>query len=153
MADPNYKYDEGAILAEIKEYIDSTYGAHYVGSDNIQALDLIAAGGMLMQFAASSIIKYTFRFGKKDGFNRKDVLKVIHYAIFILWELNKKQTQDVSSQVARDIEDTNRKAYDDLRTGKVKISGPAVDSLDRGDTKSLIGSNETGRPWTADRSR
>lgn len=102
MADPNYKYDEGASLAEIKEYIDSTYGAHYVGSDNIQALDLIAAGGMLMQFAASSIIKYTFRFGKKDGFNRKDVLKVIHYAIFILWELNKRD-------VAREIEDANLK--------------------------------------------
>lgn len=86
-----YKYDEREILDEIKKYVDSTYDAHYIGEDNIQAIDLIKAGGMLMHFAAASIIKYAFRFGKKEGRNRKDILKVIHYAMFMLHALNKEK--------------------------------------------------------------
>ena len=86
-----FKYDEDRILQEMREYVESTYGAHYIGEDNIQALDLIAAGGMLMHFAAASIIKYVFRFGKKDGHNRKDIMKVIHYAMFMLWQMDKKK--------------------------------------------------------------
>jgi hypothetical protein len=88
--DPNWRYDEGKILDELRAYLGGTYSAHYVGEeDSIQAIDLIAAGGMVMHFAAASIIKYAFRFGKKDGQNRKDLLKVIHYAMFMLWRLNK----------------------------------------------------------------
>lgn len=86
-----FKYDEDRILQEMREYVESTYGAHYIGEDNIQALDLIAAGGMLMHFAAASIIKYVFRFGKKDGYNRKDIMKVIHYAMFMLWQMDRKK--------------------------------------------------------------
>lgn len=89
-----YKYSEDKILKELESYVDSTYDAHYVGVDNVQAMDLIAAGGMIMHFAASSIIKYAFRFGKKDGLNRKDLLKIIHYAMFMLWELDKIKGAD-----------------------------------------------------------
>lgn len=92
----NYKYEEKKILAEVSNYVDSTYKAHYVGDDDFQSIDLIAAGGMLMSFAASSIIKYAFRFGKKEGLNRKDLLKVIHYAMFMLWELDKESAKEES---------------------------------------------------------
>lgn len=85
-----FKYHEEEILDEIREYLGKTYGAHYAGSDNVQAMDLIASGGMLMHFSASSIIKYAFRFGKKEGLNRKDLLKIIHYAMFMLWDLDKR---------------------------------------------------------------
>lgn len=90
----NYRYHEDTILREIENYVDATYGEHYAGDDNVQAIDLIAAGGMLMHFAASSIIKYAYRFGKKNGLNRDDLLKVIHYAMFMLWELDKKSKND-----------------------------------------------------------
>ena len=91
MANPNWKYMEEDILREIGEYVASTYGAHYVGSDNIQAIDLIASKGHLNGFAIGNIIKYGSRYGSKGGFNSDDLMKVIHYAMFALWELKKKQ--------------------------------------------------------------
>ena len=38
-----YKYGEDAILAELKAYIDKTYGSHY--GDRVQAQDLIVSSG------------------------------------------------------------------------------------------------------------
>jgi hypothetical protein len=86
-----YKYMEPEILADITDYIASTYGAHYVGSDNVQALDLIAANNLLHGFATGSIIKYASRYGKKKGFNEADLLKVIHYAMFLIWEKRRNE--------------------------------------------------------------
>lgn len=93
MKEENYKYDEPAILKELSMYIDSTYSAHYAGEDRVQAMDLIASGGMLMHFSAASIIKYAYRFGKKDGMNRKDLLKILHYAMFMLWWMDRNVKQ------------------------------------------------------------
>ena len=35
-------------------------------------------------FCIGNIIKYAQRYGKKDGYNRKDLLKVLHYGIMAL---------------------------------------------------------------------
>jgi len=35
-------------------------------------------------FAMGNIIKYAQRYGKKSGYNRNDLMKVIHYAIIAL---------------------------------------------------------------------
>lgn len=82
---PAYKYSEGRLLDELRAYIDSTYSGHYNQSeDNVQAMDLIMAGGHADGFCVGNILKYAQRYGKKKGFNRDDILKVIHYAIFLL---------------------------------------------------------------------
>ena len=79
-----WKYDEGKILREVEEYLSSTYKGHYVGGDNkIQTLDLIDSNGDAEAFCRANIIKYASRFGKKDGKNPKDLLKVIHYAFLL----------------------------------------------------------------------
>ena len=79
-----WKYDEGKILKEIENYLLSTYKGHYVGDEQkIQTLDLIESIGDAEAFCRSYAIKYLSRFGKKDGKNRKDILKVIHYAILL----------------------------------------------------------------------
>lgn len=79
-----WKYDEGKILREVEEYLSSTYKGHYVGGETkIQTLDLIDSIGDSEAFCRSNAIKYLSRFGKKDGKNRKDLLKVIHYAILL----------------------------------------------------------------------
>ena len=79
-----WKYDEGKILKEIESYLLSTYKGHYVGDEQqIQTLDLIDSIGDAEAFCRSNAIKYLSRFGKKDGKNRKDILKVIHYAILL----------------------------------------------------------------------
>lgn len=76
-----YKYNEAETLKEISEYINSTYDQHYVGNDNVQAFDLIKASGHSESFCIGNAIKYLSRYGKKDGRNRKDLLKAIHYII------------------------------------------------------------------------
>jgi hypothetical protein len=75
-----YKYSEDRILKEIKEYIDATYGEHY-SQNKFQATEFIVDSGHGEGFCIGNIMKYAQRYGKKDGHNRKDLLKVLHYAI------------------------------------------------------------------------
>ena len=83
-----WKYDEGKILREVEQYLSSTYKGHYVGEEGkIQTLDLIDSNGDAEAFCRANIIKYASRFGKKDGKNPKDLLKVIHYA-FLLYHFS-----------------------------------------------------------------
>jgi hypothetical protein len=83
-----WKYSEGKILREVEAYLSSTYNGHYVGEDSkIQTLDLIDSIGDAESFCRSNAIKYLSRFGKKDGKNPKDLLKVIHYA-FLLYHFS-----------------------------------------------------------------
>lgn len=79
----NYKYSEDIILSELKEYIDATYGEHYA-HNNFQATEFIMDSGHGEGFCIGNILKYSQRYGKKDGKNRKDLLKVIHYGIMAL---------------------------------------------------------------------
>ena len=80
-----WKYSEGKILREVEQYLSSTYKGHYVGEESkVQTLDLIDSIGDAEAFCRSNAIKYLSRFGKKDGKNPKDLLKVIHYALLQL---------------------------------------------------------------------
>ena len=81
--DVDYIYSEGDIIKEIKEYIDSTYNQHY-SKNKFQATEFIIDGGHGEGFCIGNILKYAQRYGNKDGYNRKDLMKVIHYAIIML---------------------------------------------------------------------
>ena len=91
--DPNrYKYDEDAILKELQDYISGTYNAHYsAGDDKIQTLDLIEACGDGEAFCRSNILKYASRYDKK-GTARRDIMKILHYAV-LLMNYNDKNAQ------------------------------------------------------------
>ena len=79
----DYRYNEDEILAELKSYIDATYGQHY-SRDKFQATEFIIDGGHGEGFCIGNVLKYAQRYGKKDGRNRKDLLKILHYAIIML---------------------------------------------------------------------
>ena len=79
----DYKFNEEEILKEIQKYVDSTYEQHYA-TGKIQSTEFILDTGHGLGFTIGNIIKYAQRYGKKDGFNRKDLFKVIHYAIIAL---------------------------------------------------------------------
>jgi len=79
-----YKYNEDKSLEELAAYIDSTYDAHY-SKDKFQATEFIIDGGHGEGFCIGNIMKYAQRYGKKDGKNRRDLLKVIHYGIIALY--------------------------------------------------------------------
>ena len=79
----NYKFNEGHLIQELQAYIDGTYGEHYA-SDKYQATDIIIDSGHGEGFTLGNIMKYAKRYGNKDGNNRKDLLKILHYAIIML---------------------------------------------------------------------
>lgn len=79
----DYKYSEERILKEIKEYVDATYGEHY-SQNKFQATEFIVDSGHGEGFCIGNIMKYAQRYGKKDGHNRKDLMKVLHYAIMAI---------------------------------------------------------------------
>ena len=89
MAKINYKYNEGELIAELKEYIDATYGEHY-SLNKFQATEFIIDAGHGDGFCLGNVMKYAQRYGKKDGYNRKDLLKVLHYALIELYVHDKE---------------------------------------------------------------
>jgi len=80
----NYKYNEPNYIEELKKYIDSTYSQHYA-QGKIQTTEFIIDCGDGIPHTRSNIIKYAQRYGKKEGRNRKDILKVLHYAVIMLY--------------------------------------------------------------------
>ena len=88
MTDSRNKYHENEIINDIKEYVSSTYNGHYTGTQheyrNVQTIDLMASRDLASTFCQANILKYGSRYGSKDGRNKKDLLKVIHYAMLLL---------------------------------------------------------------------
>ena len=86
------KYSEDVIIKELQEYIGRTYQQHYsAGDDKIQTLDLIEACGDGEAFCRSNILKYASRYDKK-GTARRDIMKILHYAV-LLMHFNDKNAQ------------------------------------------------------------
>ena len=87
-----WKYNEEEILKELLEYVRGTYNQHYsAGDDKIQTLDLIEACGDGEAFCRSNILKYASRYDKK-GTARRDIMKILHYAV-LLMHFNDKNAQ------------------------------------------------------------
>ena len=88
MTDSRNKYHEKEILKDVEEYVSRTYNGHYTGNKhefrNVQTIDLMASRDLASDFCQANILKYGSRYGSKDGRNKKDLLKVIHYAMLLL---------------------------------------------------------------------
>lgn len=79
-----WKYEEDLTMKEIRDYLSSTYNAHYTSKESkTQTLDLIESIGDAEPFCRSNAIKYLSRFGKKNGKSKQDILKAIHYCILL----------------------------------------------------------------------
>lgn len=87
----SFKYDEHIIINEVYDHIKNTYDEHY-SKNKYQATEFIIDAGHGSGFCIGNIMKYAQRYGKKgnrqDG--RKDLLKIIHYAIIALFIDNKE---------------------------------------------------------------
>ena len=90
----DYKFNEGNLIKELKEYIDITYDGHY-SRNKFQSTEFISDCGHGIGFAIGNILKYAQRYGKKGNpeDHRKDLQKVLHYAIIALNEHDKSTTQ------------------------------------------------------------
>jgi hypothetical protein len=83
-----WKYNEDKILKDVEDYVTTTYHGHYCGDNDgyadIQTIDLMAAKKLAAGFCQANILKYGSRYGDKDGRNKRDLMKVIHYAMLLL---------------------------------------------------------------------
>lgn len=81
-----YKYKEDKIISDFKTYIDKTYGQHYMTEEQgIECFDVWLALGDSMPTFRNTAIKYLWRYGKKGGSNKDDLLKVMHYTMMMLY--------------------------------------------------------------------
>tara|TARA_B100000131_G_C17930969_1_gene538297 strand:- start:280 stop:777 length:498 start_codon:yes stop_codon:yes gene_type:complete len=78
-----YKFNEENLINEIKRYVDKTYSGHY-SKNQFQSSEFIMDCGHGMGFFLGNVLKYAQRYGKKDGNNRADILKIIHYGLLAL---------------------------------------------------------------------
>jgi len=81
-----YKYAENEIISEFHDYIDKTYEEHYKTNDkSIECFDAwIALGGSTDTFR-NTALKYLWRYGKKNGNNKADLMKALHYTLMCLY--------------------------------------------------------------------
>ena len=104
-----YKYNEGDLLRQITDYVNSTYDEHY-SQNKFQATEFIIDGGHGVGFTIGNIMKYAQRYGHKGTPEdwRKDLLKVIHYAIIAMHVHDKEQQISIPEKS----EKVNTKVYE-----------------------------------------
>ena len=77
MAKINYKFNEKNLIDDLQNYIDKTYDGHY-SKNKFQSTEFIIDCGHGMGFALGNVLKYAQRYGKKEGYNRADIMKILH---------------------------------------------------------------------------
>jgi len=80
----NFKFNEDRILADLQQYVEATYDSHYAQTKSYQATESINDQGHGTGFCMGNIMKYAQRYGKKEGHNKADLIKVIHYEMIQL---------------------------------------------------------------------
>ena len=88
-----YKFNENELIRELQGYIDSTYSAHY-SRNKFQSTEFIIDCGHGQGFALGNVLKYVQRYGKKDGYNRADLMKVLHYALIALYNHDHEESNN-----------------------------------------------------------
>lgn len=80
-----FKYSEDKIVDDLYDYLKSTYGEHYATEeDSVQCFDAWIAMGDATPTFRNTAIKYLWRYGKKNGNNKKDLMKALHYIVLCL---------------------------------------------------------------------
>ena len=79
----NYEFKEDEVIKSLKLYIDSTYKKHY-GSGKFQATEVIFDAKYGEGFCIGNIMKYEQSYGKKNGYDERDLYKIIHYAVILI---------------------------------------------------------------------
>jgi hypothetical protein len=81
-----YKYAEDKIVAELKAHLDKTYSQHYKTEEHsIECFDAWIALGDSTPTFRNTALKYLWRYGKKNGSNKEDLMKALHYVCMCLY--------------------------------------------------------------------
>ena len=83
MAKINYAFSEDVAINDLKKYVDDTYTQHYARR-KYQSTQFIEDCGHGEGFCMGNILKYAQRYGRKNGKDRADLMKILHYGIIML---------------------------------------------------------------------
>lgn len=109
------KYNEDIILKDLKEYLDKTYGEHYKAS-NLDCFDIWLALGDASPTFRNTAIKYLYRYGRKNGNNKLDLFKTIHYCMLCLYNDHYKETDELQENMGSPIrKNTKRRKRKNVR--------------------------------------
>lgn len=90
-----WKYDEDQILNDLKEYLKKTYGQHYkTEHQDIQCFDAWIALGDSGPTFRNTAMKYLWRYGKKGGKNKDDLMKAFHYMFMLIYVEHYKDNEN-----------------------------------------------------------
>jgi len=76
-----YKYDEDQFVMGLKEHVDSTYSSHYGGT--VQPVEFIMSNSETLDYLKGNVVKYVYRYGKKNGSNVQDLYKAVHFIMMM----------------------------------------------------------------------
>ena len=100
----DYKYSEDVLINQLKHYVDGTYREHYA-QGRIQTTEFIIDSGHGIGHTVGNIMKYCQRYGEKEGRNRRDILKILHYALIMLHVHDLEVKPTLSNLIAVDKEE------------------------------------------------
>ena len=81
-----YKYEENQIISDFHDYIDKTYEEHYKTNEkSIECFDAWIALGNSTDTFRNTALKYLWRYRKKNGNNKADLMKALHYTLMCLY--------------------------------------------------------------------
>ena len=80
-------------LDELSTYIKSTFGEHY-SKDAIECFDILENVNCARDFCHGNSIKYLIRYGRKNGKNKMDLMKSLHYILLLMYYDNNIITED-----------------------------------------------------------
>ena len=76
----NFKFNEGALIQELLDYVSATYDGHYSKS-KFQSTEFIIDCGHGMGFALGNVLKYAQRYGKKRHAGVLHVTRRLRFAV------------------------------------------------------------------------
>ncbi len=91
-------------LEALTKHIRGTYAEHYQTKNGNETIDTIVKM-YGTDFIKANIFKYLARYGKKDGNNPKDLLKLMHYGILLYYYDHKPKGEtkvDVKVDITED---------------------------------------------------
>lgn len=89
-----WNYREDQIVDDFYDYLKSTYNQHYTTEEEgLQCFDAWIAMGDATPTFRNTAIKYLWRYGKKGGNNKKDLLKAMHYILLCMYNDHYRNTK------------------------------------------------------------
>ena len=80
---------------------------HYAGTDDIELIDYLDAIDVAEGLSIANVMKYVGRFGKKNGKNKQDIFKAMHYLAYLYYFNFIKPNKDIAEVTDAPLDNSN----------------------------------------------